>query len=99
MSAFPRMARIIHDAVHSFSDGRWVATGGGGYQAETVVPRVWTVHFAEMCGEPDRVPSEWFADREPASVSRPYREEIARSVDQVLEACLPRLSALVSPAT
>jgi acetoin utilization protein AcuC len=99
MAAYRPMARIIHDAVHSFADGRWVATGGGGYQAETVVPLVWTTHFAEMCGEVDKTPNEWFEDREPQTVSRPYRDEVERSVEQVLEACLPRLSALVSPAT
>ncbi|MDQ4145612.1 MAG: acetoin utilization protein AcuC [Actinomycetota bacterium] len=99
LSAFPRMARVIHEAAHEVADGRWVATGGGGYQAETVVPLVWTIHFAEMCGEPERIPDEWLDDLDPAEVSRPYRDEVKRSVERVLEACLPRLSALSSPAT
>jgi acetoin utilization protein AcuC len=94
MPAYPRMARILHETADRFSEGRWVATGGGGYQAETVVPRVWTIHFAEMCGRPELIPREWLDDVDPAEVSRSYRGGVERSVGQVLDACLPRLSAL-----
>ena len=99
LAAYSPMARIIHDVAHRFAEGRWVATGGGGYQAETIVPVVWTVHFAEMCGESERIPYEWLNDLEPAEVSRPYADDVKRSVEQVLAACLPKLSALSSPAT
>jgi acetoin utilization protein AcuC len=94
MRAYPRMARILHDSAHSHAQGRWVATGGGGYQAETVVPKVWTIHFAEMCGAPERIPTEWLEDRDPNEVSLPHREEVAAAVDRVLELCLPRIDAL-----
>lgn len=94
MPAYPRMARLLHDVADRFARGRWVATGGGGYQAETVVPRVWTIHFAEMCGRPDLVPAEWLDDAGPAEVSRSYRGTVERTVGRVLDACLPRLSAL-----
>jgi acetoin utilization protein AcuC len=96
MSAYPRMASILHEAAHSYAGGRWVATGGGGYQAETVVPRVWTVHFAEMCGAPDKIPDEWLADRSSDEVSLSYSDEVRASVERVLELCLRRLSALSS---
>lgn len=96
MPAFPRLAEILHDTAHRYCDGRWVATGGGGYQAETVVPKVWTMHFAEMCGDPGAVPHDWLDDRHPADVARPYRESIERSLDQVTEACVPHLTALVA---
>ncbi len=99
LSAYPRMARIIHDAAHEFARGRWVATGGGGYQAETIVPVVWTVHFAEMCGAPERIPEEWLEDRAPEDVSRPGKAEVEESVERVLAVCLPRLSDLASRAT
>ena len=49
MPAYPRMAALLHEVAHRFAGGRWVGTGGGGYQATTVVPRVWTIYFAEMC--------------------------------------------------
>ena len=94
MPAYPRMARILHETATRFAGGRWVATGGGGYQAETVVPRVWTIHFAEMCGGPELVPAEWLDDLDPDEVSRSYRGTLERTVGQVLDSCLPRLSAL-----
>ncbi len=34
--------RAIHDWAHEFSAGRWLATGGGGYEVVGVVPRAWT---------------------------------------------------------
>jgi acetoin utilization protein AcuC len=94
MTAYPRMAELIHDVARQFSSGRWVATGGGGYQFDTVVPRVWTIYFAEMVGAPEAIPTDWLFDRPPEEVSRSYREEIERSVRRVLDACLPRLAVL-----
>jgi acetoin utilization protein AcuC len=95
MAAYPRMAEILHEVAHEHCAGRWVATGGGGYQAETVVPKVWTIYFAEMCGAPEVVPHDWLEDRHPNEVSQPYRDQVERSVERVLEACVPRLTALV----
>ena len=94
MTAYPRMARLIHDIVHEHCSGRWVATGGGGYQAETVVPKVWTIYWAEMIGAPEMIPEDWLRDLDPEKVSRPYPVELERSVEMVLEACVPRLQAL-----
>jgi acetoin utilization protein AcuC len=94
MRAYPPMAKLIHDTAIEFCSGRWVATGGGGYQYDTVVPKVWTIHFAEMCGAPDVIPREWFDDRPTDEVSKPYRESVERSVVQVLETCLPHLESL-----
>ncbi|CAN5728100.1 acetoin utilization protein AcuC [soil metagenome] len=93
MTAYPRLARMLHETAHRHAHGRWVATGGGGYQAETVVPKVWAIHFAEMCGAPDKVPVRWLDDRPPDEVSHNARDEVARVVDQVLAGCLPLLSA------
>jgi acetoin utilization protein AcuC len=93
MAAYPPMAKLIHQTAHDFCEGRWVATGGGGYQFDTVVPKVWTMHFAEMCDSPEVIPSGWFEDRDPDDVSSPYRDGIERSVDEVLGACLPRLES------
>ena len=96
MTAYPKMASILHNVAHDHAGGRWVATGGGGYQAETVVPKVWTIYFAEMCGVPDLIPAAWLDDKDPDEVSRSYADEVESSVERVLEACLPRLAALVS---
>jgi acetoin utilization protein AcuC len=96
MEAYPRMGRILHDAIHAYGSGRWVATGGGGYQAETVVPKVWTMHFAELCGVPEMIPSEWLNDNAPDEVSRRFRDSVRDSVDEVLGACVPHLEKLAS---
>jgi acetoin utilization protein AcuC len=99
MSAYPKMASLLHEVAHELCSNRWVATGGGGYQAETVVPKVWTIHFAEMCGCPEIIPRDWMHDRAPEDVSRSYRGEVQHSVHQVLETTLPRLSALASTSS
>ena len=67
---------------HSAAGGKWLATGGGGYQWARVVPRAWTTYFAEMCGAlddlPDALPDPWVREAErrlgdavPASLSEP----------------------------
>ena len=42
------LAKTFHDLAHETCEGRWVATGGGGYQIFDVVPRAWTLYFAEL---------------------------------------------------
>src|SRR3954462_13280633 len=42
----------LHDLAHEVSDGRWVATGGGGYARVDVVPRAWSHLLAVVSGEP-----------------------------------------------
>ena len=51
----------LHALAHEVAGGRWIATGGGGYQWASVVPRAWTLYFAEMCGVvlPDALPESW----------------------------------------
>ncbi|HEX9889633.1 MAG TPA: acetoin utilization protein AcuC [Nitriliruptorales bacterium] len=58
---FRALATRIHRLAHEAADGRWVALGGGGYQLVQVVPRAWTVFFAEMAGLPlpEDVPETW----------------------------------------
>lgn len=53
-------ARDLHALAHDLCDGRWLATGGGGYSL-TAVPRAWTLYFAEMCGAqiPDELPEDF----------------------------------------
>jgi acetoin utilization protein AcuC len=60
-NAYREAARMLHDLAHEAAGGRWVATGGGGYQWARVVPRAWTIYFAEMAEAdiPDDIPSGW----------------------------------------
>jgi acetoin utilization protein AcuC len=59
-----RMAHAtIHQLAHEVAGGRWLLTGGGGYELVDVVPRTWTHLLAEAAGcaiDPAaRIPSGW----------------------------------------
>jgi acetoin utilization protein AcuC len=59
-----RMAQVmLHDLAHELCDGRWLATGGGGYALVQVVPRTWTHLLAVAAGMPVdpamETPVEW----------------------------------------
>jgi acetoin utilization protein AcuC len=56
--AYRECARELHALAHRAAGGRWVATGGGGYQWARVVPRAWTLAFAEMVDALDELPDE-----------------------------------------
>jgi acetoin utilization protein AcuC len=59
--AYREAATILHELAHEAAGGRWLATGGGGYQWARVVPRAWTLYFAEMAERPveDDLPHDW----------------------------------------
>ena len=42
----------IHRLAHETAGGRWLLTGGGGYELVQVVPRTWTHLLAEATGRP-----------------------------------------------
>ncbi|MFD0886319.1 acetoin utilization protein AcuC, partial [Streptosporangium algeriense] len=42
----------LHELAHETAGGRWVVTGGGGYELVRVVPRAWTHLIAEVSGHP-----------------------------------------------
>ena len=64
--AYREAARRLHDLAHESAGGRWLATGGGGYQWARVVPRAWALYFAEMAGvtPPDDLPEAWIEEAE-----------------------------------
>ena len=79
-NAYRETAAALHELAHEAAGGRWVATGGGGYQWARVVPRAWTIYFAEMAQTtlPDEVPEGWIERAEfqcrgevPATLSEP----------------------------
>jgi acetoin utilization protein AcuC len=53
----------LHRLAHETAGGRWVLTGGGGYELVQVVPRAWTHLLAEAAGHPIEpttpTPDEW----------------------------------------
>jgi acetoin utilization protein AcuC len=50
---WPLIGRTFHELAHELCEGRWLALGGGGYAIYEVVPRAWTLFFAEMVERPD----------------------------------------------
>ncbi len=68
MRAYPRIYEVLHRLGHEQCRSRWVATGGGGYQWGLVVPRAWTLAFAELSARkpgggldrlPGAIPASW----------------------------------------
>jgi acetoin utilization protein AcuC len=59
--AYRETAVRLHALAHEAAGGRWLATGGGGYRWADVVPRAWTLYFAEMCDAVlhDALPESW----------------------------------------
>ena len=47
-----RSYQRIHELAHEFTDGRWIAVGGGGYEWVDVVPRAWAHLSSIVLGEP-----------------------------------------------
>jgi acetoin utilization protein AcuC len=92
----------LHRLAHEVCDGRWVATGGGGYQLVQVVPRAWTLAFAEMTGRklPIDTPMGWqelVVERtratpprsftdDPVELSPELHEQARRMADDAVEA-------------
>jgi acetoin utilization protein AcuC len=60
-----RAQLMVHELAHETAGGRWLLTGGGGYQLVQVVPRSWTHLLAVAAGDPVDpglpVPSAWRA--------------------------------------
>ncbi|MFL5701389.1 MAG: hypothetical protein ACJ8AG_01015, partial [Ktedonobacteraceae bacterium] len=62
--------------------GRWVAIGGGGYDLFRVVPRAWSMLWAEMSEQelPAELPAEWVARWRPEWQAVQEQEEVAQQV-------------------
>ena len=63
-----RMAyEAVHELAHRYAGGRWIATGGGGYEIVDVVPRIWT-HLLAIAAENPVLPE--------TPVSQEWREHV-----------------------
>jgi len=102
--AYLHTARALHELAHRAAGGKWLATGGGGYQWARVVPRAWTIYFAEMAGlsPADELPGRWIerirshgVEDPPERLSEPAGEEtgdageVARAIDDVQRLVFP----------
>ena len=89
-AAYRETAAELHALAHGSAGGRWIATGGGGYQWARVAPRAWTIAFAEMAGVQldDRLPEVWIEEAE-----RLVRAEVPATLSEPAEAPDPAADA------
>jgi acetoin utilization protein AcuC len=59
-TAMGEAARVVDGLAHRHAGGRWLATGGGGYDAYRVVPRAWSLVW--LAGAHREVPAETAPD-------------------------------------
>jgi len=60
-ASYVRAARLVDQVAHEHAEGRWLATGGGGYDAFRVVPRSWALVWLAQSHRPAPAgtPQEW----------------------------------------
>jgi len=70
-TAMGEAARLVDTLAHRFAAGRWLATGGGGYDAYRVVPRAWSLVWLAGAHRdaPDVTPPDWRERWEAAAAS------------------------------
>ena len=79
---YEHVPAAIHDLAHELCDGRWVATGGGGYDIWRVVPRAWSALWAAVSHQklPEKMPENWLEKWEaksPVGLPRLVRDDPA----------------------
>jgi acetoin utilization protein AcuC len=88
---------MVHELAHEVADGKWLLTGGGGYQLVQVVPRSWTHLLAVAAGDPvdpaRPVPEAWRA----LAVGRTGESAPTRMTDGAPAEYIP-VSAGIDPA-
>lgn len=70
MRIYQEIPRLAHQLAHELCGGRWIATGGGGYDIWRVVPRAWTLLWSEMTDQPltdGPLPQSWLSAWQPKS--------------------------------
>ncbi len=88
---YEAVGMILDGLSKELCGGRWVATGGGGYEV-TAVPRVWTVLFATMLGREleDALPVEWLKECNREIGSVPSEKSLRDQAHPEEEAHVPR---------
>jgi acetoin utilization protein AcuC len=101
---YRQTAEVLHTLAHDAAGGRWLATGGGGYQWARVVPRAWTIAFAEMANvsPPDELPESWIEEAErqaghglPTTLSE--EAPLGRTNSAAVEAVVDRVKRTIFP--
>lgn len=60
-ASYQRACALIDAVAHRYCEGRWLATGGGGYHAYGVVPRSWAIIWLAQAHRevPRETPAAW----------------------------------------
>jgi acetoin utilization protein AcuC len=77
-TAMGRAARLVDSLAHQHAGGRWLATGGGGYDVYRAVPRMWA--------------QVWLAQAHadvPGELSRAWRDRWAAEAEQYGQSPIP----------
>jgi acetoin utilization protein AcuC len=71
-AAMWRADRLLDEIAHAHASGRWLATGGGGYDVFRVVPRSWGLVWLAQAHRdvPDATPEHWRAAWAPEAARR-----------------------------
>ncbi len=74
--------KLAHELAHTYCQGRWVALGGGGYDLFRVVPRAWSIVWAEISEQalPEKLPDQWVERWRPQWQAVQEQEEAAQQV-------------------
>ena len=91
-TAMGAAARLVDSLAHRWARGRWLATGGGGYDVYRVVPRAWAHVWlaASHRDAPPATPPEWrarWADDAERLRPGPDARDVRRSAE-----CRPAVS-------
>ncbi|GAC1615424.1 MAG: hypothetical protein NVS4B9_04620 [Ktedonobacteraceae bacterium] len=82
MRGISAQMKLAHRLAHTYCQGRWVALGGGGYALYRVVPRAWSILWAEMSeqGVPDLLPAEWVERWRPIWARGAAHDKLAQQI-------------------
>lgn len=59
---YQHIPQIVHQLAHEYTDGKWIAVGGGGYNVFQVAPLAWAQVYNAMLGNnylEGAIPSDW----------------------------------------
>ncbi|HET7169073.1 MAG TPA: acetoin utilization protein AcuC [Candidatus Limnocylindrales bacterium] len=89
-TAHGRAARLVDAIAHRYAAGRWLATGGGGYDAYRVVPRTWALTWLAGAHRevPSSTPAAW-RDRWATEAARYGQAPLPATFDDEPNAGLP----------
>jgi GNAT superfamily N-acetyltransferase len=89
-TAMGEAARLVDSVAHGWSGSKWLATGGGGYDAYRVVPRTWSLVWLAGAHRdaPTETPGDW-RDRWAGEASRYGQAPLPSTFEDSPNAGLP----------